>query len=278
MVKVIIISKKDSASLNIFENLLKQNEWQKVSKFQGNDVYKFSNSMILIINEFHIYSENLDRKIKNDLNIEIDCIIFASRHRSESGTRTLTVHPIGNFKDAKFGGNPETLVPSSPYLMTSALRILKRNAQEKNLDYMVSFEATHHGPFLSTPAFFIEIGSDENAWNDMIAGEVIAKTISEVINLDIKEKGRVAIGIGGGHYTPRHTDIALSTNLSFGHIIPSYAIDISDEILEKAISATPNINSVYFHRKAIKKSRYREMKDWFLKKEIDVVRKNDLTE
>lgn len=272
---IIVTSKSDTASMNILENLLKLETWEKVDEFQGNDVYKNSNAMIIIIDELHIYSENFDKKIRVELGIEANCIIFASRHRSESCTKTLTAHPVGNFKDAKYGGLPQTLVPSSPYLMTSALRDLKKEADKENLDYMVSFEATHHGPFLSTPTFFIEIGSCEKDWQDKIAGEVIAKTILKTISSE-KKKDRVAIGIGGGHYTPRHTDIALSTDMSFGHIIPSYAIDVPEEMLEIAISETPNLNCVYFHRKAIKKQKYRELKDWFLEKGIEVVRKRDI--
>lgn len=277
MIEYIIVSSlSDSASINIFKNLLKLNDWKIIDKFQGNDLYHFSNSLVVIINELQIYSENLDKKLKEELGIEANCIIFASRHRSESGTKTLTVHPIGNFKDAKFGGKAKTLVSSSPYLMTQALRNLKIEAGKRNLDYMVSFEATHHGPYLSTPAFFIEIGSDKKAWEDKIAGEVIANTILKTILQNKKIDRNVAIGIGGGHYAPRHTDIALSTNTSFGHIIPSYAIDISEEMLNNAIEETPNLNCVYFHRKAIQRSRYRELKEWFKEMGIEVVRKKDL--
>lgn len=278
MENIIIASKSDSASMNILENLLKLKDWQKIDKFQGSDVYQFSNTNIVIINEMHIYSENLDKILKEKFDMEANCIIFASRHRSESGAKTLTVHPIGNFKDAKYGGKDQSLVPSSPYLMSDALRNLKHKAVKEDIDYMVSFEVTHHGPFLSTPAFYIEIGSDDKAWEDKIAGEVIAKSILKTIMDERKKEGRVAIGIGGGHYTPRHTDIALSTNTSFGHMIPTYAIDISEEMIEKTMKATPDLNCVYFHRKAIKKPRYRELKQWFMNKGIEIVRKKDLTD
>ena len=42
-----------------------------------------------------IYNENLDKKIKADY------FIFATRHQSKAGVKSLCVHPIGNFSKEK---------------------------------------------------------------------------------------------------------------------------------------------------------------------------------
>ncbi|MFQ6060765.1 MAG: D-aminoacyl-tRNA deacylase, partial [Thermoplasmata archaeon] len=143
----------------------------------------------------------------------------------------------------------------------------------RGLDYKVSFEATHHGPYLGTPAFFIEIGSDEGCWQEESAGRAIAEAI-----LSIKpEREPIAIGVGGGHYAPRMTDVALECRLSFGHIIPSYALrDIKEEMLEKAVEKTSGAENVYFHRKAMRKSQYRELKVWFEEHGLVPLRQKDI--
>ena len=168
------------------------------------------------------------------------------------------VHPIGNFGEAEFGGKPKTLVPSSPHLMTQALRILRDKARD--MDYAVSFEATHHGPFLSTPTFFIEIGSQESSWRDEEAGKVIAETILETHATDYP----VAIGVGGGHYVPRITDVALDRKISFGHMVPTYALSyFTTEMAEEAVRQSMDADIEYFHKKHLRGGQYTKWKGVF---------------
>ena len=90
-------------------------------------------------------------------------------------------------------------------------------------------------------------------------------------------EGPVGIGVGGGHYMPRITDVALSRNVSFGHMIPSYALDEFDEaVLSTALSRTPGVEFVYFHRKALSKPLLRRMEEWFAGHGIRVRREEDL--
>ena len=91
----------------------------------------------------------------------------------------------------------------------------------------------------------------------------------------------VILGIGGGHYAPRFTDVALEKNVAFGHMIPKYQIEagnIDDAMLEQAIEKTPNIKGVYFHRKSLKKSQIREYKQWFDQKDIPTVSSKELVD
>ncbi|UCH88634.1 MAG: D-aminoacyl-tRNA deacylase [Thermoplasmata archaeon] len=257
---LIVVSLEDTASCNIKKFLLELGEWQQHDPFESNPTFVMGNSIIVTIEPMHLYCDNIDKKVGEHFGFEAELVIFLSRHRSESGLKTLTVHPVGNYADAKFGGMPGKLVPSSPRRMTSALRVLKREGAE--LIHQISYEATHHGPYLTTPAFYIEIGSDASAWEEPKPAEAIAKTLLTVLAEEEDPKDRIAIGIGGGHYVPRLTDIACSHHIAFGHMVPVYAVDMENEMYMNAIKATPGADCVYFHKKSLKKSRYRELAAW----------------
>ncbi|NIA10239.1 MAG: transposase [Nitrospiraceae bacterium] len=222
----------------IGKELLAVNEWEKTD----DGVYISGDRLMYFIDDRHIYHDDIDREISKYGNPET--IIFASRHTSESGRKTLSVHPIGNPGEAKLGGKSREFVPSSPSLMLAALSLLRKKAD--GTDYDVCYEVTHHGPYLSTPAFFIETGSTEKEWNDRRACRIIAETIMEA-----EEKGdKVAVGVGGGHYAPRFTDIALKRGIAFGHMLPDYQMpNIDEDIVRKAIYATPGAKYAYFHGK-----------------------------
>lgn len=273
---LIVTSKEDVASMNIRDCLLSAADWNEIGEFDGSPVLSCGGFTMILIEKIHLHFENLDAHVRSELGIEPDCMIFASRHKSESKLRTLTVHPLGNYGEALFGGKAGSLVPTSPKLMSAALLALKRNASA--LDFEISFECTHHGPFLETPAFFIEIGSDEGAWPERPAGEMLAKTIIELDSAET-EDDVVAIGVGGGHYAPRHSGIVSSRKISFGHMIPNYAIDnVDKEMVKLAIERTPGCECVYFHRKSMKKPQYRELKSTFEDLGIRPVSSADIVE
>src|SRR5205807_5140421 len=121
--------------------------------------------------EPHPYRDHLDRDLESGFQEPADLVVYRSKHRSESGRPSLTVHPIGNPGAAEFGGQPRTLVPSAPRWMTSALRSLRQAGG--HLGYVVTFEATHHGPYLTSPTFYIEQGSTEREWRGRAGTGVI---------------------------------------------------------------------------------------------------------
>jgi len=269
--RLIVATESDPASMNIHKELLSLADWREGPDYHGKPSHLLGESRLVTVPEEHLYNDNIDSHAATMLGETPRVVVYLSRHRSESGHRSLTVHPIGNHHGADFGGRPNTLVPSAPAEMTGTLRALRDAA--KGLDYRVSFEATHHGPFLATPTFFIEAGSDVAAWSDMAAGKALAEAV-----LTAKPgKGPVGIGVGGGHYMPRITDVALSRDVCFGHMIASYALEEWDEsVLDRAIAATPGAEFVYFHRKALSKPLLRKLEDWFSGRGIRVVREDDL--
>ncbi len=269
--RLLIVTENDKASINIRENLLDMADWREGAPFEGKPSYSVLDTRMITIDQEHLYRDHVDTDARDFFGEKPETVVYLSRHRSESGQRSLTVHPIGNHGKASFGGKAKTLVPSAPSEMTGTLRALHDAA--KGLDYLVSFEATHHGPYLLTPTFFIESGSDITAWSDPVAGKALAMALLKAKPTD----GPVGIGVGGGHYMPRITDVALSRDVCFGHMVASYALEKFDEgVLSRAVNSTKNVEFAYFHRKALSKTILRDAERFFKSKGIRVVREDDL--
>ena len=237
---LIIASKKDKAGSTITTQL---------SQFGKFDFY--------LVDEEAIYTRNLDLEKIN----QYDFIIFASKHRSEKGDKTLSVHIPGNWREAQLGGEVGKVCKSSALFQKQMFEILNRNAKKYELKkYKVTLECTHHGPLLDKPCIFIEIGSTEVEWADRRAAFVIAKTISETIE-QFKENpyNEVAIGIGGPHYCPNFNKIQLNSNIAISHVIPQYALPLTEEMVKEAIEKTEEeVDLVLLDWKGIGKAEERQ--------------------
>ena len=182
-------------------------------------------------------------------NIEEKDIIVLSKHKSAAATKSLTTHSIGNFSTAeKHGGEDKKLVSSLPGIQTNFLRgLVKRN---KNEEYTVCFEVTHHGPFAEKNVCFIELGSTEKEWNNEEEALVIAQTVVEdtiKVNNDL-----IVIGIGGGHYAPDFTKLSLRQDYSFSHICPQYALEALDSDLLKQMIEKSGAEEIILDWKGLK--------------------------
>jgi len=161
-------------------------------------------------------------------------IIVLSKHKSAAGTKSFTTHSLGNFDKADFGGDEKTLVNTLPRIQTNLLRGLEENNKS---DHLVCFEVTHHGPFTNKGVCFIELGSSEDEWVKEESAEIIAKTIIKFTKKENKDK--IVIGIGGGHYAPSFSKLALRKNYSFGHICPLYMLEkLDSDLLTQMIKKT----------------------------------------
>lgn len=180
-----------------------------------------------------------------DAGLRSDLLIFLSRHTSTRPVPVLTVHPTGNPGEALLGGEAGSFAPAAPGWMQAVLLNLVRLAPE---DYRASYEVTHHGPtFLSTPSFFVEIGSTEKEWLDPVAGAAVAEAV-----LTAAPANPISlIGFGGTHYAPRQTAVGVETRGAFGHILHSREIGTLTGPLLAKIAAAAKAEAVYIDRKAI---------------------------
>lgn len=268
--RVLVASEADEASRAQRDALLELASWSEDVRFEGLPTWRRGDLWLVTIAEHHLYRDRLDETIAGHFGGPPELLVYLSKHRSESGTPSLTVHPIGNLGSADFGGVARTLVPAAARAMTAALRALRREAA--GLRYNVTFEATHHGPYLATPTFYIEQGSTEQEWADREAARAIARTLLGLEPVDAP----IAIGVGGGHYVPRHTDVALERRVAFGHLLPAYALPSVDEaMLAQAVDAS-RATLAYVHRKSISKPEARRLEERLEALGVKVVREEDL--
>jgi D-aminoacyl-tRNA deacylase len=216
---LIIASKLDKAGINITTQLS-----------------QFGNFNFYLVDKEIIYTENLDLEKIN----QYDFIIFASKHQSEKGNKTISIHAPGNWNKADFGGTPNRVCKTSALFQKQLFEKLNTNLQKFPLKgYELTLECTHHGPLINKPCLFVEIGATETEWKDRKAGFVVAKSISEIIK-EFKENpyNEIAIAIGGPHYCPTFNKIQLNSNLAISHVIPQYALPLKEEMVQEAIAGT----------------------------------------
>jgi D-tyrosyl-tRNA(Tyr) deacylase len=181
-------------------------------------------SLLLRRPRLHIHDERVDLLLPNELRAAGVTLVFPSIHRSEQNVECLAVHPLGNpGPAAAVGGRPRVLVPTDPLRMTAALRRLAEAGAGDGL--LATFEATHHGPELRVPAFFVEIGYGAAE----APGDGPVRILADVIPNIVPDSGdRIALAIGGGHYAPHFTDLALRRRWAFGHILSRHALSDLD--------------------------------------------------
>lgn len=274
MSRLLICSEIDLPSVNMRKRLLEQGGWMDMGSDGPVSYMERGDAVIMSIPDMHIRHESLDREAER-FGVKVDDIVVMSKHSAKSGMPALTAHPIGNYHENEFGGRPETLAPASPAAMTDALRrIVAYNREEGT---QTCFEVTHHGPYTEKPTFYIEIGSDESNWGNMTAAATLAKVVSD---LEPDDGAMRLIGVGGGHYAPRFTEVALKYRVSFGHMLPNYQTEGRDDedvarMLRAAAEAT-GTKAAYVHRKSMKKPEERRISSLIESAGLEQVQSADL--
>lgn len=216
---LIVASKLDMAGVNITTQL---------SQFGNFNFYLVDNEVI--------YTENLNLEKIN----QYDFIIFASRHVSEKGGKTISIHAPGNWRKADFGGKDGRVCKTSALFQKQLFEKLNYNMEKFPIKgYNLTLECTHHGPLINKPCIFVEIGSTETEWKDRKAAFIVAKAISEIVS-DFKENpyNEVAIAIGGPHYCPNFNKMQLNSNVAISHVISQYAFPLTEDMVKEAIAGT----------------------------------------
>ncbi len=275
----IVCSTEDKASQNIKNSLLALRKWESV-RSERYTVFEFENFRIVEIKEPLIYQDGLDKRLI-ECGLPTDLMLFASKHRSKDGRAILTVHSTGNVNEARYGGIPKNLATSAPQAVRSMLHSLKTLAE--NEEYEVTLECTHHGPSdIDVPSVFIEIGSNEEQWVDDVAGRIVANTILLLpafkYRVSKESESPVSVGFGGTHYAPRQTALILETDITFGHIFPSHALDELDENIIREAFLKSKADFAYFDRKSMKAEQREKLKAIIESIGFEVLKESDIRE
>jgi D-aminoacyl-tRNA deacylase len=236
---LLVASQKDPAGLNIKQQILNHYPFQETGDvFQQNPTYNAivnrKKVTLITLKQESVTAQTLPEDFP-----EAELIVFISRHSSQSGKPTLTVHTPGNFAEAELGGFPRSVSVSPAVAMLDALKALSNYKERFSLNYEVSYECTHHGPSLNVPSMFVELGSTEKQWVDSLAAEAVAHAAASAIaNFGLSASFAV-LGIGGTHYNGKFTRLALEGKAAFSHMIPKYAItNVDSEMLSQCVNMT----------------------------------------
>ncbi|KAK7346160.1 hypothetical protein VNO80_20675 [Phaseolus coccineus] len=245
MVALLVATSSDPASINPANALLAMPGWQPGPHFQD-DMKSFVNEgvRVLLHAKSIVVEDDLDRRWEEVTGEVVNEVIFFSKHTAVSNKPALTVHPIGvpHLREGDVppqGGRPGWAALPNPR-MGPWLRLLKNIAQAHNLvpEFEITLEATHHGPVTNKPTMFLEIGSTEDYWKRQDAAQVMALLVWEGLGLgggtDVgnwsreNDNKKILLGIGGGHYAPRHMDVVLKDNVWVGHLLSGYSVPMED--------------------------------------------------
>ncbi len=255
----LIFSIKDDAGVNIAKRISELEHCEKVS-ISGEAIVS-----LLYIPKYDAYLASFRDDIVYvnyvDKYFKVNYYIYLSRHSSMRQIKSLTVHYTGNVsKEKAYGANPRELSKTYPPLAKTIISNVRKFARELCVDnvYEVVYEATHHGPTnLSKPLIFVEIGSSPSEWKSKKAAITIAKAVLHSLK-DVENYRNCVgvIGIGGGHYSRKHTEYCLKTEVCYSHIFSKHVLSMVDNgILKQALSKTLHpINQVIIEKKGAKSS------------------------
>ncbi|MFC6904691.1 D-aminoacyl-tRNA deacylase [Halalkalicoccus tibetensis] len=221
----IVVSRADSASVLIGEQLVELADWRpkedpdRPDDEGGGTYYTLDTDAasfeLRTFEEWHLELEGVADAFSGP-----DLVIFASRHSGETGP-LLTAHFTGNFGEAEFGGEDGDLAEACPAAHKRLLEGFREHAPE---GYEVGMECTHHGPSsVGAPSLFAELGSDEEEWADDAGARAVARSILGLDGIAHQEKQLVAFG--GGHYVPRPERVVRETPWAVGHIGADWCLD-----------------------------------------------------
>ena len=144
----------------------------------------------LLIEKLHIYADGIDLIHEKETSEAVDEVLVLSRHAAKSGRPSLTVHAIGvpgeipHGEEGFAGGIKGVAVPPSPRF-SAIYSALREECCKSELadEFEVSLETTHHGPVLTKPTLYLEIGSTDSEWIRKDAANLWAEVISRVLGL-----------------------------------------------------------------------------------------------
>ncbi|MFT4309017.1 MAG: D-aminoacyl-tRNA deacylase [Candidatus Woesearchaeota archaeon] len=265
---LVLATKTDTASYNLYKeivNLLEDNLPATKRYDNGNPAIIYENAnmayekiRLVLLNESLLHCNPDDYADDNET------ICFLSKHAAKSNNNSITMHPIGNFGSADYGGMAGQVVVPDIMLMNSLYENAAKNNVETDMGrYEVSFEAVHHGPYSKHKCVFFELGSTSYNWNDIKA----AKIMATIFYNSIKNKHNVKkafFGIGSSHYCAGFYD--LLNDYYYAGSCPDYALSNFNEDHINIISSYADIFVLHHNIKKTEKARIIGMLDRLDKK------------
>lgn len=240
-VVLIAVNSTDIASTNQADALRAMGHWKSIHAVEGHPSYACKHVRMWVLPDGILSEDFLAHRWNAATGEQVSEIVFPSRHFASSGRPSLTLHPIGiTHLDADvippYGGKSGDAPPPSPRLSSwwKELLLVTEKA-ELGQEFDVSLEVTHHGPWVTVPCLFIEVGSTSETWGHKGAAKLLADIIHRGLGLDdgsgfgdwnpIYDTGSpVLITLGGGHYAPRANSLGAEKGLRIGHMLATYAL------------------------------------------------------
>ncbi|KAB2002048.1 hypothetical protein ERO13_D11G037500v2 [Gossypium hirsutum] len=244
MVTLVVATSADPASIGPASSLLAMPGWHPGPSLQDAASYTNKEVRLIKLDKRLVVENHLDKRWEEATGETVDDVVFLSKHVASSNRPALTIHPIGtpHLREGEAliaGGKPGWAAPPNPRI-GPWFRLLKNIANSHNLvpEFEVTLEATHHGPEINSPTMFVEIGSTEEYWKRQDAAQAIALLVWEGLGLGERiavgnwsrdnDRNKILLGIGGGHYVPRHMDIVRKDGVWIGHMLPGYSLLMED--------------------------------------------------
>jgi D-aminoacyl-tRNA deacylase len=229
-VLAIVVSRADSASVHIAEQLLDLADWTEHTDGSrsdadgGDTVYRTEGAELRAFDDLHLELDGVASafgSVDGGPDRDPELLAFASRHAGETGP-LLTAHHTGNFGPADHGGADGELATAAPNATRQALESLTEHAPD---GYETGLECTHHGPTdVGCPSLFVEVGSSEAQWNDPDAARAVARAILDLRGVS-PGADRAVVAFGGGHYAARPERVVRETDWAVGHIAADWCIE-----------------------------------------------------
>ncbi|KAL6600589.1 hypothetical protein ACP70R_045389 [Stipagrostis hirtigluma subsp. patula] len=219
MVVLVVATASDPASIGPAAAFLAMPGWSPGPPI-AEGMESFTNGDVrLLKHERSIVAEdNLDQRWQEATGEVVSEVIFLSKHTAVSNRPALTVHPIGvpHLREDEIppqGGIPGWAAMPNPRI-GPWLRLMRKVAADQGL----------------VPEF--EIGSTEEYWGRQDAAQAIALVLRKGLGLEDgnavgnwqRNGEKVLLGIGGGHYAPRHMDIVVKDGVWVGHLLSGYSL------------------------------------------------------
>lgn len=256
-VTLVVATTVDPASIGPADSLLAMSGWQPGPSLQGAESFTNKDVRLIKIGNHLVLENHLDRRWEEATGEVVNDVVFLSKHVASSTKPALTIHPIGTpqvleGEELAAGGRARWAAPPNPRI-GSWLKLLKDIAESHNLvpEFEITLEATHHGPEINSPTMFVEIGSTEECWKRQDAAQAIGNLVWQGLGLGggaavgnwgrNNDMNKVLLGIGGGHYVPRHMDMIRKSGAWVGHLLSGYSLLMEEP---KETKAGANASSV----------------------------------